>query len=107
MSRERAINRYAKLFFWEDVLRKQFSVMNIEFQEIVLIEELVPFTVYVGFSRIKSLSEKDEFIETTVSFNKHGAPSLNCNPRIIHSIEECLDGGRLILNKIQLDELPR
>lgn len=98
MSRERIINRYAKLFFWEDILRKQFSQMNIEFVEIVLIEELVPFTMYSGFSRIKSLSEKDEFIETMVSFNKRGTPSLNCNRTIIHSIEECLDGGKILLD---------
>jgi hypothetical protein len=98
MSRERAVNRFAKLFFWEEILRKQFSIMNIEFQEILLIEELVPFTVYVGFSRIKSLSEKDEFIETTVTFNKKGTPSLNCNPRIIYSIDDCLDGGKILLD---------
>jgi len=98
MSREQIINRYAKLFFWEDVLKKQFSIMNIEFQEIVLIEELVPFTMYSGFSRIKSLSEKDEFIEVIVSFNKKGVPNINCNRTIIHSIEDCLDGGKILLD---------
>ncbi len=98
MSRERIVNRYAKLFFWEDVLRKQFSVMNIEFIEIVLIEELIPFTMYSGFSRIKSLSEKDEFIEVIVSFNKKGVPNINCNPTIINSIDDCLDGGKILLD---------
>ena len=96
MERERSIKRYAKLFFWEDILRKQFSIMNIEFQEIVFIEELVPYQVYVGFSRIKPLSDKDEFIETTVSFNKRGFPSMTCSPRIIHCIQDCLDGGRIL-----------
>jgi hypothetical protein len=98
MSREQIVNRYAKLFFWEDILRKQFSVMNIEFVEIVLIEELIPFTMYSGFSRIKSLSEKDEFIEVMVSFNKKGVPNINCNRTIIHSIEDCLDGGKILLD---------
>lgn len=98
MSRERAVNRFAKLFFWEDVLRKQFSVMNIEFQEIVLIEEMIPFTMYSGFCRIKSLSEKDEFIEVMVSFNKQGKPNVNCNPVILNSIEEYLDGGKILLD---------
>lgn len=107
MTRERVVNRYAKLFFWEDVLRKQFSVMNIEFQEIVLIEELVPYTIYTGFSRIKSSSGKDEFIETIVSFNKRGFPSLSCNPTIIYSINDYLDGGRILFNKTPVDELPR
>jgi hypothetical protein len=98
MSRERAIKRYAKLFFWEDVLRKHFSQMNIDFVEIVLIEELVPFTMYSGFSRIKSLSEKDEFIEVIVSFNKKGVPNINCNPTILNSIDDCLDGGKILLD---------
>jgi hypothetical protein len=98
MSRERVVNRFAKLFFWEDVLRKQFSVMNIEFIEIVLIEELIPFTMYSGFSRIKSLSGKDEFIEVLVSFNKKGLPNINCNQKIIHSIDDCLDGGKFLLD---------
>jgi hypothetical protein len=103
MERERTVNRFAKLFFWEDILRKQFSQMNIEFVEIVLIEELIPFTMYSGFSRIKSLSEKDEFIEIIVTFNKKGLPNINCNRTIIHSIEDCLDGGKIIftsLNKL-------
>ena len=98
MSRERVVNRFAKLFFWEDVLRIHFSQMNIEFIKIVLIEELVPFTMYSGFSKIKSLSEKDEFIEVLVSFNKKGIPNINCNPTIIHSIEDCLDGGKILLD---------
>lgn len=98
MSRERVVNRYAKLFFWEDILRKQFSIMNIEFVKIVLIEELIPFTMYSGFSKIKSLSEKDEYIEVMVSFNKKGVPSLNCNPTILHSIDDCLDGGKILLD---------
>jgi hypothetical protein len=98
MSRERIINRYAKLFFWEDILRKQFSQMNIEFVEIVLIEELVQFTMYSGFSRIKSLSKKDEFIEVIVSFNKKGVPSISCNTTILHSIDDCLDGGKILLD---------
>jgi hypothetical protein len=98
MSRERVINRYAKLFFWEDVLRKQFSLMNIEFIEITLIEELIPFTMYSGFCRIKSLSEKDEFIEVMVSFNKKGIPNITCNRTILNSIEDCLDGGKILLD---------
>lgn len=98
MSRERAVNRFAKLFFWEDVLRKQFSVMNIEFVKIVLIEEMIPFTLYSGFCRIKSLSEKDEFIEVMVSFNKKGLPNINCNPVILNSIEDYLDGGKILLD---------
>ena len=98
MSREQIINRYAKLFFWEDILRKQFSVMNIEFVEVVLIEELIPFTMYSGFSRIKSLSEKDEFIEVIVSFNNKGVPSISCNTTILHSIDDCLDGGKILLD---------
>ncbi len=98
MSREQAVNRYAKLFFWEEILRKQFSIMNIEFIEIVLIEELIPFSVYVGFSRIKSSSRKDEFIETTVSFNKNGVPSMSCSSTILNSIEDCLDGGKILLD---------
>ena len=98
MSRERAVNRYAKLFFWEDILKRQFSQMNIEFVEIALIEELIPFTMYSGFCRIKSLSEKDEFIEVIVSFNKKGIPNINCNPEILNSIEDCLDGGKILLD---------
>jgi len=98
MSRERAVNRFAKLFFWEDVLRRHFSEMNIEFVKIALIEELIPFTMYSGFCRIKSLSEKDEFIEVMVSFNKKGIPNINCNPEILNSIEDCLDGGKILLD---------
>lgn len=98
MERERNVNRYAKVFFWEDVLRRHFSEMNIEFVKIVLIEELIPFTMYGGFCRIKSLSEKDEFIEVVVTFNKKGQPNINCNRTILHSIEDCLDGGKILLD---------
>ena len=74
--------------------------MNIEFQEIVLIEELAKYELYTGFSRIKSLSGKDEFIETMVAFNKRGVPSITCYPNILHSLEGCLDGGTILLNKV-------
>ena len=72
--------------------------MNIVFEEIVLIEELIPFEFYVGFVRIKSQSEKDEFIEVVVTFNKKGQPNINCNPEILNSIEDCLDGGKILLD---------
>lgn len=98
MSRERAVKRYATLFFWEDILKKQFSMMNIEFVKIVLIEELVPYELYSGFSRIKSMSEKDEFIEIMVAFNKRGVPSITCYPSILNSLNDCLDGGKILLD---------
>jgi hypothetical protein len=98
MSREQYIQRFAKLFFWENILKTEFSQMNIEFIEIVLIEELIPFSLYSGFSRIKSLTEKNEFIEITVTFNKRGIPSMSCSPTILNSIDDCLDGGKILLD---------
>ena len=74
--------------------------MNIVFEEIVLIEELIPFEFYVGFVRIKSQSEKDEFIEVCVSFNKNGLPYITCNSTIVYSIEEHLEGGKVLLDKL-------
>ena len=73
--------------------------MNLEFIEIVLIEELIPFEFYIGFVRIKSQSDKDEFIEVVVSFNIDGLPHINCNPNILNSIEEHLEGN-ILLNKL-------
>ena len=40
------------------------KMMNIEFEEITLIEEIIPYQLYIGYIKIKSLSEKNEFIET-------------------------------------------
>jgi hypothetical protein len=102
MSREQRIERYKVGYFWEEILRNLFSEMNIEFQEIVLVEELVPYQLYVGFSRIKSVSKTEEFLETTVSFNKHGVPSMSCSPVIINSVKDYLDGGKILFNNINL-----
>jgi hypothetical protein len=101
MSREQRIKRYSVGYFWEPILRNRFSEMNVEFEEIVFIEELIPYSMYSAYIRIKSHSKKDEFIETTVSFNKHGVPSLSIQSNIINSVLDYIDGGKVLLNNIR------
>ena len=100
MSREQKIQRYAKLFFWENILRKQFSVMNLEFQEIVFIEEILAYINYIGFVKVKSHSKKDEFIEVMVSFNREGQINLTIYPIILNSFEDEIAGGKVLFSRI-------
>jgi hypothetical protein len=110
MTRELKVKRLAKSFYWEKFLKKEFSVMKLEFIEIALIEELIPYEYYNGFVRIKSYSGNDEFIEVTVSFNMQGIPYVTCNPKIINTVHNFLDGGKILLDKISskssLDGIP-
>jgi hypothetical protein len=100
MTREQVIQRYARIWYWEDLLKTQFSVMNLEFQEIVFIEEILPYINYIGFVKVKSHSKQNEFIEVMVSFNKKGRGTINIHPRILHSIEDEIAGGKVLLNKL-------
>jgi hypothetical protein len=100
MSREEKIQRYAKLWYWEDILKSHFSVMNLEFKKIVFIEEIIQYVNYIGYVQVKSHSNKDEFIEVTVSFNKMGRGILNIRPTILNSIEDEIAGGKVLLNHI-------
>ena len=100
MTREQVIQRYARIWYWEDLLKTQFSVMNLEFQEIVFIEEILPYINYIGFVKVKSHSKHNEFIEVMVSFNKKGRGIINIHPRILNSIEDEIAGGKVLLNKL-------
>ena len=100
MTRERIIQRYARIWYWEDIIKKQFSEMNLEFQEIVFIEEILPYVNYVGYVQVKSHSKNDEFIEVTVSFNKRGSAYINIHPRLLNSIEDEIAGGKVLLSKL-------
>lgn len=103
MTRERKIKRFAFLFMWEDFLRTHFKSMGLEFQEIVFIEELEEFGIYTGFARIKSNSDKNEFIEISVVFDKKGSPVVTLYPSIINSIDYYITGGKVLLNKLSID----
>jgi len=98
MKREQAIQRYAKIWFWEDLLKKELLEMNLEFQKIMFIEEITSYSHYIGFVKVKSTSKKDEFIEVTVVFDKRAKLTISLRPTIIYSLEEEIAGGRILLD---------
>ena len=100
MLREERIQRYAKLFFWEEILKRHFSEMNLEFQKIVFIEEIIPYANYIGYVQVKSHSNKEEFIEVKVSFNSRGSACMKIHPHILNDIEDEISGGRVLLRHI-------
>mgnify|MGYP000479458368 CR=1 FL=1 len=102
MAREERIRQFAIGYYWEELLKKKFSYMNIEFEEISLIEEIIPYQLYIGYIKIKSLSEKNEFIETEVIFDKRGNPFVTCYPKILNSIEGEISGSKVLFRRISL-----
>ena len=92
MGREERIRQFAIGYYWEELLKKKFSHMGIEFEEISLIEEIIPYELYIGYVKIKSVSEKNEFIETEVIFDTRGHPFVTCYPGIVNSVEAVLCG---------------
>jgi len=100
MTRERIIRRFAFLYIWEDFLKTQFKSMNLEFQEIVFIEEVEEYGIYSAFARIKSNSDKNEFIEISVVFNRKGSPFVTLYPSIINSIDYYIAGGKVLFNRL-------
>jgi len=101
MAREERIRQFAIGYYWEELLKKKFSYMGIEFEEISLIEEIIPYQLYIGYIKIKSLSEKNEFIETEVIFDKSGNPFVTCYPKILNFVEPVLCGKPILLNKLK------
>jgi hypothetical protein len=101
MSREEKIERYAKIWYWEDILKAQFSIMNLEFKEIVFIEEILPYVNYIGYVKVK----ENEFIEVSVTFNKKGHGTMNIRPTILNSIQDEIAGGKVLFSKL-IDGLP-
>jgi hypothetical protein len=92
------VERYAASWIWKMVLEKHFSKMDLEFEEIAQIEEILEYSYYVGFVKVKSHSKLNEFIEVTVMFDKRGKPSINIDSQIYNEISN--DEGRLLLQKI-------
>jgi hypothetical protein len=101
MGRKERIEQFAIGYYWEELLKIKFLSMNIEFEEISLIEEIIPYQLYIGYIKIKSLSEKNEFIETEVIFDKRGNPFVTCYPKILNSVEPQLCGKPILLNRLK------
>jgi hypothetical protein len=98
MTREQRIQHYGKGFYWNELLKNEFSKLNYKFEEIVLIEELIPFERYRGFARIHAGSNKNKFILVSVSFNKRARPYISFSQFIFNSV--FTGKGKILLNKL-------
>lgn len=91
------VERYATSWYWKMLLEKHFSTMNLEFEEIAQVEEVEEYKSYIGFVKVKSHSDLNEFIEVTVLFDKRGNVSIQCYPIIFNCMDT--DGGKILLQK--------
>ena len=81
------VKKYATSWLWKMILEKHFSKMDLEFEEIAMIEEILEYSYYIAFVKVKSHSNLNEFIEVTVMFDKRGSPSINVNSKIYNNFE--------------------
>ena len=100
MTREKRIKSNAASWIWEEALKPQFRELNLEFEEIVLIEEVDMFNYYIAFVKVKSHSGKPEYIEITVTFNSKGTASASIYPIILNRVDTSFTEGKILLNKI-------
>jgi hypothetical protein len=98
MTREDVVNKYATAWIWDNIFKQHFSRTYIRFIEIVLIEEIIPYTYYIGFLRVSY--KKEGFIQATVRFNSKGKPSIEISPNILESLQYERIDGRILLDKI-------
>lgn len=100
MSRERKIRSNAVSWIWKEALKSQFKELNLEFEEIVFIEEVDAFNYYIAFVKVKSHSDKPEYIEITVNFNARGTPMMSIYPTIQYRVYTSFTEGKILLNKL-------
>jgi len=100
MSRERKIRNNAVSWVWKEVLKPRFKELNLEFDEIVFIEEVDEFNYYIAFVKVKSHSDKPEYIEVTVNFNARGMPIASIYPIILNRVYTNFTEGKILLNKL-------
>ena len=100
MSRERKIRSNAASWIWKEALKSQFRELNLEFEEIVFIEEVDAFNYYIAFVKVKSHSDKPEYIEITVNFNERGTPMMSIYPTIQYRVYTNFTEGKILLNKL-------
>ena len=102
MLRERKIRNNAVSWVWKEILKPQFKELNLEFDEIVFIEEVDEFNYYIAFVKVKSHSDKPEYIEITVNFNARGMPIISIYPIIQNRVYTNFTEGKILLNKLQI-----
>lgn len=100
MTREYRIRNNATTIFWKEKLKKYLSHMNLEFEEIMLIEEVDPFNYYIAHIKVNSHSEKNKFIEVIVTFNVKGQASISIYPILLDTINLDFSYGNILLNKL-------
>jgi hypothetical protein len=100
MSRERRIKSNGVSWIWKEVLKPQFRQLNLEYEEIVFIEEVDEYNYYIAFVKVKSHSEKPEYIEITVTYNSRGTASVSIYPIILNKVYTNFTEGKILLNKL-------
>lgn len=100
MSRERKIRSNGVSWIWKEALKPQFKELNLEFEEIVFIEEVEEYNCYTAYVKVKSHSEKPEYIEIVVYFNTRGSPIASIYPIILNKVDTNFTTGKIILNKL-------
>jgi len=96
---EHHVLKYANSWIWKDILKSTFLEMNLEFVEIMYIEELVKLQYYSGFIKVKSHSNHPEYIEVEVIFDKKGKPIISIIPTLLNAVKTRVV-SRIILNKL-------
>jgi len=99
MSRLSKIQKYSVSWIWESMLKDPFSRLNCIFQEITLVDEVLPYELYHAYIQIKSHSKENEFLKLEIVFNSMCRPNVFIHPMILHSLKSVKSLGNILLDK--------
>ena len=98
MKREDRIRKCGTSIYWKMKLYSYFLTLNLEYIQIVLIEEIIKYEYYIGFIKVKT-NEKEKYVQIIVFFDKRGKPEIHVLHELLERINrQFVDGNLLLCN---------
>jgi hypothetical protein len=96
--RLKKIRKYSTSCIWESLLEEPLSIYNMKLQDIIIVEEIVPYDSYKSYIQVKSDSKNVWFLKLEIVFNSKGRPNVFINPTILETLRFIKIKGKLLLD---------
>ena len=96
--RLKKIRKYSTSSIWENLLEAPLSNLNMKLQNIVLVEEVIPYDSYKSYIKVL-YDSKDLFLKLEIVFNSRGRPNVFINPTVLETLGFIKIKGKLLLDR--------
>ena len=96
LARLKKIRKFSTSWIWESLLEEPLLNYNMKLQQIIIVEEIIPYDSYKAY--IKLVSKDEIFLKLEIVFNSKGRPNVFINPTILRTLRFIKIKGTLLLD---------